>query len=118
MNFLLFQVDLLKKTKDKLASDNASIQQGIQQRFNDTQQKLKSYSEQVTQEFETYKKLQDKKMGDEIQNLTNLWETFTQIKAGIEKENLPQTSNIFNKYVNMQEKMRQMGEDLSQWNFT
>ena len=57
-------------------------------------------------------------MGDEIQNLTNLWETFTQIKAGIEKENLPQTSNTFNKYVNMQEKMREMGEDLSQWNFT
>ena len=115
---LFFQVDLLSKRKERLAGQNESIQLGIQQRFTDIQEKLKSISEQTSQEFEMRKKIQDKKIGDEIQNLINLKETFAQIKRGMENENLPQTSKAFNKYVNMQVKMQQMGEDLSQWSFT
>ena len=63
------------------------------------------------------RKLQEKKMSDEIQNLTNLGDTFVQIKEGVERENPAQTSKVYRNYVNLQEKMQQMGEELSQWNF-
>ena len=63
------------------------------------------------------RKLQEKKMSDEIQNLTNLRDTFAQIKEGVERENPAQTSKVYRNYVNLQEKMQQMGEELSQWSF-
>ena len=56
-------------------------------------------------------------MSDEIQNLTNLRDTFAQIKEGVERENPSQTSKVFRNYVSLQEKMQQMGEELSQWSF-
>ena len=94
---------------------NQAVEINMEKKFTDIQQKLENSFKQTSQEFEMNRKLQEKKMADEIQNLTNLRDTFAQIKEGIERDNAPQTSKSFRNYVNLQGKMQQMGEELSQW---
>ncbi len=61
--------------------------------------------------------VQSRKVANELQSLEALLETFQQISASLQRENLPQTSRTQNKYVSMGEKLRSMSEELSDWSF-
>ena len=65
-----------------------------------------------------HRKLQEKKISDELQNLSALQDTLMQINDGLDKENLPPSSNAFKKYAGMQTKMEQLTQDLEQWSFS
>ena len=96
------QIDALTSTQEHSTQQNEEMLLEIKQKQNDVEEKLQNAFKNASQEFHLHRKLQEKKISDELQNLSALQETLMQINDGLDKENLPLSSNAFKKYAGMQ----------------
>ena len=112
------QIDALSSTQENTSQQNEEILLEIKQKQEDVEEKLQNTLKNTSQEFNIHRKLQEKKISDELQNLSSLQETLMQINDGLDKENLPPSSNAFKKYAGMQTKMEQLTQDLEEWGFS
>ena len=112
------QIDALISTQENSSQQNEEVLLEIKQKQKDVEEKLQNGFKNTSQEFHLQRKLQEKKISDELQNLSALQETLMQINDGLDKENLPPSSNAFKKYAGMQTKMEQLTQDLEEWSFS
>ena len=108
-------INLLINGKETMVDQYTDVRREIQKRFVDVQEKLNNAFQEKCEELDEAKKLQEKNMTDELQNLCTLQDTFIQLRDSLEKESVPCTKKAFEKYEDMLEKMRKLSEDLSQW---
>ena len=112
------QIDVLSETKDNTSAQDKEIAQEMKQKYSEMQEQLQNTYKQTIQQFNMHKMLQEKKISDELDRLISLQQTFTQIKNGIDKENLSPTSRTFMKYEGMQDKIQGLTENITNWDFS